>query len=313
MNSRSMEVAGVMPQGFKILDFTPDLILPWKFDRSTIGLANFSFAGIARLKVGVTVAQANADIARMLPIWESSWPSTALSRYYTENWRIAPAVRPLKRDVIGNIGDVLWVVMGTIGLVMIIACANVANLLLVRAEARRQELAIRAALGAGWGRIVRSLLMESLVLGFIGGALGTGLASAALRLLVAHGPRMSPRLSEVSVDATALAFSLAVSVLSGLLFGLIPALKYAGPRNRDAARKPHRGNGAQPACTRRAGDCAGRSSSGAADRRGLDAPNLRGLAKRQFRFYERRADSIRARRAAVSEPGCHRTNAAPPG
>src|SRR5262249_23678037 len=153
VNSRSMEIAGVMPAGFKILDFTPDLILPLKFDRSTVGLSNFSFQGIARLKPGLAVAQANADIARLLPVWERSWPSTALSRYYTENWRIAPAVRPLKRDVIGNIGDVLWVVMSAIGLVLLMACANVANLLLVRGEARQHELAIRAALGAGSRRI----------------------------------------------------------------------------------------------------------------------------------------------------------------
>lgn len=230
VSARSMEVAGVMPPGFKILDFTPDLILPLKFDRAHIGLSNFSYQGIARLKPGITIAQANADIARLLPIWERSWSSTTLSQYYIDNWRIAPAVRPLKRDVIGSIGDVLWVVMGTVCLVLLIACANVANLLLVRAEARQQELAIRAALGAGWGRIVRELLFESLVLGLIGGAIGVAFANAALRLLVAHGPTNLPRLSEVSLDTTALCFSFAISLLSGLLFGLIPALRYAGPR-----------------------------------------------------------------------------------
>jgi len=230
VGGRSTEVVGVMPRGFKILDFTPDLILPLKFDRAHIGLSNFSYQGIARLKPGFTIAQVNADIARLLPIWERSWSTTTLSRYYLDNWRIAPAVRPLKRDVIGSIGDVLWVVMGTIGLVLLIACANVANLLLVRAEARQQELAIRAALGAGWGRIVRELLFESLVLGLIGGAIGVGFAYAAVRFLIAHGPANLPRLSEVSLDTTALAFSLVISVASGLFFGLIPALKYAGPR-----------------------------------------------------------------------------------
>jgi predicted permease len=230
VNSRSMEIVGVMPTGFKILDFTPDLILPLKFDRSVVGLANFSYQGIGRLKPGMTIAQANADIARLLPIWERSWPSNALSRYYTENWRIAPAVRPLKRDVIGNIGDVLWVVMGTIALVLLIACANVANLLLVRAAARRHELAVRAALGAGWGRIARGLLFEGLLLALIGGAIGIVLSYGALMLLVAHGPANLPRLSEVSLDSTALVFNFAISAASGLFFGLIPALKYAGPR-----------------------------------------------------------------------------------
>ena len=228
VNSRSMEIVGVMPRGFRILDFTPDLIVPLKFNRSTIGLSNFSYHGIARLKPGLTIAQANADIGRLLPIWQNSWPSTALSRFYVANWRIAPAVRPLKDDVIGSIGDVLWVVMGTVGLVLVIACANVANLLLVRGEARQQELAIRAALGAGWLRIVRELLVESLVLALIGGTIGVGIAYGALRLLVAHGPANLPRLTEVSLDTTALGFTFATSVASALFFGLIPAIKYAG-------------------------------------------------------------------------------------
>ena len=228
VNSRSMEIVGVMPRDFKILDFTPDLILPLKFNRSTIGLSVFAYQGIARLKSGRTIAQANADLQRLLPIWERSWSSTALSRFYIDNWRIAPAVRPLKRDVIGSIGDVLWVVVGTVGLVLVIACANVANLLLVRGEARQPELAIRAALGAGWSRIVRELLLESLVLALTGGAIGVGIAYAALRLLAAHGPANLPRLNEVSLDITALAFTFAISIASALLFALFPAIKYAG-------------------------------------------------------------------------------------
>ena len=229
VNSRSMEIVGVMPQGFKILDFTPDLIVPLKFNRSTIGLSNFSYQGIARLKRGLNIAQANADVGRLLSVWQNSWPSTASSRFYIDNWRIAPAVRPLKRDVIGSIGDVLWVIMGTVGLVLVIACANIANLLLVRGDARQQELAIRAALGAGWLRIVRELLVESLVLAVIGGAIGVGIAYAALSVLVAHGPSNLPRLTEVSLDTTALVFTFAISVASALFFGLIPAIKHAGP------------------------------------------------------------------------------------
>jgi predicted permease len=135
----------------------------------------------------------------------------------------------LKQQVIGNVGELLWIVMGTIGVVMLIACANVTNLLLVRVEARQQELALRTALGAGRARIIRGLLVESVMLGVMGGFVGTGLAYAGVRFLVALGPANLPRLNEISIDAPTLGFTVVLSVLSGLLFGLIPALKYAQP------------------------------------------------------------------------------------
>src|SRR5262249_50841587 len=133
-------------------------------------------------------------------------------------------------DVVGNVANALWVLMATIGIVMLIACANVANLLLVRAERRQQELAVRAALGAGWGRIARALLVESMVLGLLGGVLGLGLAYVGLRLLVANGPATLPRLAEIALDSRSLLFTLAISWCSALLFGLIPVLKYGGPQ-----------------------------------------------------------------------------------
>ena len=142
-------------------------------------------------------------------------------------------IRPLKQEVIGNVGELLWVVMGTIGMVMLIACANVTNLLLVRAEARRQEFAVRTALGGGWTRIVRGLV-ESVLLGLMGGAVGVALAYAGVRLLLAIGPSNLPRLDEIAIDARTLAFTFVLSVLTGVLFGLIPALKYAGPREGSA-------------------------------------------------------------------------------
>jgi putative ABC transport system permease protein len=231
LDSRPRQIVGVMPRGFRFVNTEFDVIVPVTFDRGRVILAGFGFQGIGRLKPGVTIAQANADLARLLPVWMASWsngPGTNGKIY--ETWRIAPALRALKQEVVGNVSDVLWVVMGTIGLVMLIACANVTNLMLVRAEARQQELAIRAAIGAGWGRIVRGLLVESVILGLAGGALGIGLAVAGLRLLAAIGPANLPRLSEISLDATALGFTLGLSLLSGLLFGLIPALKYSAPR-----------------------------------------------------------------------------------
>ena len=150
-------------------------------------------------------------------------------------WRITPALRPLKEEVIGSIGNVLWLVMGTIGVVMLIACTNVTNLLLVRADARQQELAVRAALGAGRGRIAWELLLESLCLGLLGGVLGVGIAYEGLRLLAAIGPANLPRLGEISLDVRSLGFTLGLSVLSGLLFGSIPALRYARARTSAAA------------------------------------------------------------------------------
>src|SRR4249920_1898726 len=117
--------------------------------------------------------------------------------------------------------DVLWVVMATIGVVMLIGCANVANLLLVRADVRQRELSVRAALGAGRGRIVRSLLAESVLLGMMGGVLGVGLAYAGVRVLLAIGPANLPRLSEISLDARTVGFAATLSLLSGVAFGLI--------------------------------------------------------------------------------------------
>jgi predicted permease len=241
VDSRPREIIGVMPKGFRLVDVDFDVIVPLAFDRGSMILAGFGFQGIARLRSGVTISEANADVARMVPIWMDSWsngPGTNPRIY--ETWKITPAIRPLKQEVIGNVGDVLWVVMATIGLVMLIACANLTNLLLVRVEARHQELAVRAALGAGWGRIVRGLLVESTMLGLTGGALGVGFADWGVRLLVAVGPANLPRLSEISLDARTLGFAVLLSLLSGLLFGLVPALKYSGPRTSLALRSAGR-------------------------------------------------------------------------
>lgn len=221
-------IVGVMPRGFRLADEDFELLIPIAYDPTNQQLAGFSMTGIARLKPGVSIMQANADIGRLIPLWMDSWSNgPGTNPHYYERWKIAPNFRPLKRLVIGDVGKVLWVVMGTLGLVMLIACINVANLLLVRVEARHQELSIRAALGAGRGRIARELLVESLLLGLMGGVLAVGVAYGGLRLLAAIGPRDLPRASEIALDGWSLGFTLAVSVLSGLVFGLIPVLRYA--------------------------------------------------------------------------------------
>jgi predicted permease len=237
IDAQPREIVGVMPKGFELVNADFDVIAPFAFDRNKQQLAGFGFQGIARLKPGIPIAQANEDVKRMLPMWEESWPSLGVpSHFYEKTWRITPAIRPLKQEVIGNVGNVLWVIMATIGVVMLIACTNVANLLLVRADGRQQELAVRAALGAGRGRIAWELLLESVTLGLIGGVLGIGTAYEGLRLLVAIGPANLPRLGEISLDGRSLGFTLALSVLSGLLFGSIPVLRYAGRRMPTAFR-----------------------------------------------------------------------------
>ena len=227
VDSQPRQIAGVMPRGFKILNYNFDLLVPLAFDPVKQSLAGFAYRGIARMQPGMTISQANADAARLLNVWMDSWTNgPGTDPHFYLNWKITPAFRPMKDAMVGSVGNVLWVVMGTIGVVMLIVCTNVANLLLVRADARKQELQVRAALGAGRWRVARELLLESLTLGLLGGAAGLVVAWAGLRLLTAIGPSNLPRLSEISLDARSIAFTLMLSVLCGLLFGFIPVLRY---------------------------------------------------------------------------------------
>src|SRR6266481_4305437 len=232
VDGKSRQIIGVLPQQFHFLDREdPAVITPFQFDRNKTNLGNFSYDGLARLKPSVTIEQVNADVTRMLPIVMSSFaapPGFSLKLF--EDAHIGPNVRPLKRDVVGDVGSVLWVLMGSIGMVLLIACANVANLLLVRVEGRRQELAVRAALGASRGRIAGELLLESVILGLLGSMVGLGLAYVALRVLVAMAPTGLPRIHEIGIDATVLLFTLGISLLASVLFGSIPIFKYAGAR-----------------------------------------------------------------------------------
>jgi len=223
------QVLGVLRQDFGFGGPNVALLLPIKFDRGKTFLLPFSYDAIARLRPGVTVAEANTDVGRMLPIALRSFPPPpGYSLTMFEDARMVPNLRTLKQHVVGEVSKLLWVLMGGIGFVLLIACANVANLLLVRAQGRRQELAIRAALGATPWRIAADLLFENLILALLGSVLGLALAYAALRGLIAMAPADLPRLEEIGIDGATLLFSLAVSLVSSLLFGSIPVLKYAG-------------------------------------------------------------------------------------
>jgi len=230
-DGKAREIIGVMPQTFRFLDEKPDIIFPLQFERAKVSLGNFIYGSIARLKPGITLAQANADVARMIPLVNAKFPPfPGFTVKQFEDARIQPSLRPLEQDVIGDLGKVLWLLMASIGVVLLIACANIANLLLVRAEGRQQELAIRSALGAGSTQIAGEFLAESVFLGVLGGFAGLGLAYAALRLLVRLAPASLPRLENISLDSLALVFTLALSLLAGVLFGLMPVFKFAAPK-----------------------------------------------------------------------------------
>jgi predicted permease len=243
VDGKAHQVIGILPKNFRFLDSEDrGVMLPVQWDRSDIHLGNYSYEAIARLKPGVTLQQANADLARMQPIVMNSFPAPeGFSIKIFQQAQIGPNVRPLKQDVVGDVGNTLWVLMGSIGMVLLIACANVANLLLVRVEGRRQELAVRGALGASRGRLAAELLLESIVLGLLGSAIGLGLAYAALRVLVVLAPDGLPRINEITINGPVLLFTLFVSLFSSVLFGCIPALKYAGIRLNTGIREGGRG------------------------------------------------------------------------
>ena len=231
VDSQPRAIVGVMPRNFRIADRDFDLLLPLALDSAHQKLAPFGYDGIGRLKPGISIPEADADIARLIPVWMDSWSNgPGTNPHYYRIWRITPNFHSLKQQVIGNVSGVLWVVMATVGLVMLIACANIANLLLVRAESRQHELSVRAALGAGRLRIARELLLESVALSLTGGVISIGVAWAGLSLLVAIGPANLPRLAEITFDARSLAFTFMLALFSGLLFGAIPAWRYARAR-----------------------------------------------------------------------------------
>lgn len=195
------------------------------------------------MKPGITIAQANADVARLLPSLTQRFPlPPGFSQKMFDDAKFGPLVRPLEVDVIGDIGNMLWIMLGTVGLVLLVACANVANLFLVRAEARQQELAVRLALGAEAKQVAWQLMSESLLVALVGGVLGTALAYGGIQLLLYLRPAQLPRLNEIGLDPLVLMFTLGISLIAGLVFGAIPVLKYARPHMASALKDSSRGS-----------------------------------------------------------------------
>ncbi len=219
IDGRQGEVIGVLPASFTFLRTLPEIVLPMPLDPGAPRFVSFGFQALGRLKPDATLAQANADVARLISLLPPMFARLELR----------PNVRPLADDVIGNVGEILWILMAAVGVVLLIACGNVANLFLVRAEGRQQELAVRAALGASRGRIRRALLAESVVLALAGGVVGVSLAWLSIGLLRTMAPAELPRVDEIGIDLTVLAFTLIVSVLSGAMFGLFADWRFGRP------------------------------------------------------------------------------------
>ena len=218
------EIVGVMPSDFRYPAPVTQVWTPLVVDRDELFGHNFSYQGLGRLRQGLRPADAIPEMT------ETAWQIIDIApRQFTpellENSGLAPILTTMKEDVVGDIAEVLWVLMGTVAVVLLIACANVANLFLVRAEGSQREIAMRTALGAGRGRIMRFYLTDSAVLGALGAAGGLAFAWAAIRIVTVLDPGTLPRLTEVSIGSDVLAFALLTALASVLAFGSYPALR----------------------------------------------------------------------------------------
>ena len=238
LSSRSAIVLGVLPQGFKFPadEGRTDYLQPLApnigeyFNKRSA----YFLRVVGRLKQGVTIAQAETEMRAIGARLEQQYPD--------EGRRLGTSLVPLHEDIVGGVRPALLLLLGAVAFVLLIACANVANLLLGRAASRHKEVAIRTALGAGRFRIVRQLLTESLLLSVLGGGLGLLVAMWGVDLLVATTPVDIPRLKEVGLDARVLSFTFVISMLTGIVFGLVPAMQASRVDLNESLKEGGRGS-----------------------------------------------------------------------
>jgi predicted permease len=246
LNSEPTEIIGIMPPSFAFPDARVDAWRAEALSRAS-GFGLFTHLAIARLDDAATPEAARDELTRLVTELPQSYPGSALALSLAKE-RMTAVVPTLKEATIGHVVRALWILLAAVGLVLLVACANVANLFLVRSESRQREVAIRRALGAGGRGVARFFLAESLLLSTVGGIIGVLLAWVGVRLLVIFAPNALPRLGEIRVDGVALLFTLGLSVLSAVVFGAIP-LMHGAPlahalheqgRNNTASRRRHR-------------------------------------------------------------------------
>jgi putative ABC transport system permease protein len=240
IDGEQARIIGVVPDDVR-LGSRAELLTAARLDPNRTTAGAFSYQVVARLQPDVSPDAALQVMRQALTTLPDRFPG--IPRSILQQGRFAPEIRPLLQDVVGDVGRVLWTLFGAVAAVLLIACANVANLVLVRAEGRRREMAVRTALGAGRGTILVEYLTEGLVLGGLGGALGLGLALAGLRLLVAYGPANLPRLPEIGLHLSALGFAALVSAAAGLGFGLLVGIRQSRTAPAAVLREGGRGAG----------------------------------------------------------------------
>jgi putative ABC transport system permease protein len=225
---------------------SPDLWIPAAFDPVNPPAGSFGWSAIGRLKHGIRADQAVANLQTLVGRALDEFIKSDDYRAFLKEGGYRPVVRDLKEDIIGDMREPLWILLGTVAMVLLVACGNVANLCLIRAEARQREIAVRLALGGNRRALIRTLMVESMVLSAVGCALGVGIAALAVPALLRLAPASIPRLDQVHVDIRVLLFAIAAAAISALVFGIVPAVRYTRVNVLAALRHGGRGSTADP-------------------------------------------------------------------